>query len=391
MSTFAAFVAATPVAIAIYAYLIYPIALWVAGRMRGSRTPVQTKTDWPQVTITVPVYNAAASIRATLEGLLELDYEREKLQILVISDASDDGTDEIVNGFRDRGVELLRLPKRRGKTVAENTALAAARAEILVNVDSTILLARESLKNLVRVFDDPTIGVASGRDVSVGDSQTERTGAESGYVGYEMWVRDLETAVGSIVGASGCFYAARRSVHAKPLPPELSWDFASALNARAQGYRSVSVRDAICFVPRAARIRTELNRKVRTMARGLGTLFYYRTLMNPFAHGSFALMLISHKLLRWLPYLLAPLAYVALGYLATGSLIARVVLAVATAGILAGVVGIRRGNSELSRPLALAGFVVAVFWAGFLAWCAALRHAQLATWEPTARPEVGRV
>jgi hypothetical protein len=243
----------------------------------------------------------------------------------------------------------------------------------------------------VRVFDDPTIGVASGRDVSVGDSQAERTGAESGYVGYEMWVRELETAVGSIVGASGCFYAARRSVHAKPLPPELSWDFASALNARAQGYRSVSVRDAICFVPRAARIRTELNRKVRTMARGLGTLFYYRALMNPFAHGSFALMLISHKLLRWLPYLLAPLAYVALGYLAIESVIARILVALATAGILAGVVGIRRGNSELSRPLALAGFAVAVFWAGFLAWCAALRHAQLATWEPTVRPEVGRV
>ena len=388
MSAVAATLAFAPLAIALYAYAGYPILLWLGGKVRKKPSAVVPGTVWPSVTITVPVYNAETSIRSTLERILALQYERDKLQVLVVSDASTDRTDDIVRELRVRGVELLRLPERRGKTVAENTALAASRGEILVNVDSTILLEPASLKRLVRVFDDPTIGVASGRDVSLGDAAAEGTSAESGYVGYEMWIRDLETNTGSIVGASGCFYASRRSIHSKPLPPGLSWDFASALKARQQGFRSVSVRDAVCIVPRAAQIRTELNRKVRTMARGISTLFYFRELMNPLEHGGFAMMLISHKLLRWLPYLLAPLAYAALWLLALESNIARVVLAVTTAGLVAGWIGIRRGNAGVSRPLAMAGFVLAVFSAGFLAWITAFRQTQLATWEPTPRPEV---
>jgi glycosyltransferase involved in cell wall biosynthesis len=388
MFAFAAMLAAAPLVIALYAYIGYPAILWVAAKARRKSVAPAAATEWPHVTITVPVYNAASSIRSTLNGILDLDYDRGKLQILVISDGSTDETDEIVRGLKDRGVELLRLPERRGKTVAENTALAAARGQILVNVDSTILLTSMSLKRLVRAFDDPTVGVASGRDISTGEAGREGTRAESDYVGYEMWIRDLETKVGSIVGASGCFYGARRCIHSKPLPPELSWDFASALNARLQGYRSVSVNDAICIVPRAREIRSELTRKVRTMARGLGTLFYFRELMNPFTYGSFALMLISHKLLRWLPYLLAPVAYAALCYLAVQSVGARVILGIASAGLIAGFLGIRRGDSSPSKPIALAGFLVAVCWAGFLAWMAAFRNTQLAMWEPTRRPEV---
>jgi glycosyltransferase involved in cell wall biosynthesis len=383
-----AVLAAAPLLIGLYAYAGYPLILWIVGTVRPRRTSARENAHWPSVTITVPVYNAVSSIAATLESLLALEYPRDRFQILVISDASTDGTDDLVRAFADRGVELLRLPERRGKTTAENAALAASRGEILVNVDSTILLPSNSLKKLVRVFDDPTIGVASGRDVSVGDAANQGTHAESGYVGYEMWVRDLETRVGSIVGASGCFYGSRRHVHGKPLPQGLSWDFAAALVARKQGYRSVSVPEAICIVPRSAQIRTELRRKVRTMARGLSTLFYHRALMNPLRYGGFAFMVISHKLLRWVPYLLAPLAYVALCFLAVESVSARVVLGIISAGLLAGIVGIQHRDSAPARPVALAGFVVAVFYAGFLAWWAAIRQTQMATWEPTPRPEV---
>jgi len=122
------------------------------------------------------------------------------------------------------------------------------------------------------------------------------------------------------------------------------------------------------------------------MARGLRTLFYYRTLLNPFAHGVFAFMLASHKLLRWLPYLLAPTAYIALCVLALTNMPARVMLAVATTALLAGIVELRRANAGSSRPLAMAGFVIAAISAGFLAWWAAFRQSSLAIWEPTPRP-----
>jgi cellulose synthase/poly-beta-1,6-N-acetylglucosamine synthase-like glycosyltransferase len=387
MLAFAAMLVAAPLFIALYAYVGYPLILWIVASVRPRGSSARHSAEWPSVTITVPVYNALSTIGATLEALLQLDYPRDRFQILVISDASTDGTDDLVRGFAGRGVELLRMPERRGKTAGENAAVAASRGEILINVDSTILVPAESLKRLVRVFDDPTIGVASGRDVSVGDAANQGTLAESRYVGYEMWVRGLETRVGSIVGASGCFYGSRRHVHGRPLPIGLSWDFAAALVARMQGYRSVSVPSAVCMVPRSAQIRTELSRKVRTMARGISTLFYHRTLMNPLRYGGFAFMLISHKLLRWLPYLLAPIAYIALCFLAVESLSARLLLGLLSAGLLIGIAGIRQRTSAPAKPVALAGFIVAVFSAGFLAWCAAIRQTQMATWEPTRRPE----
>jgi glycosyltransferase involved in cell wall biosynthesis len=381
-------IAAAPLLTALYAYVAYPaIILTVVQRRPRANSAVQCD-DWPAVTITVPVYNAASTIRATLERLLEVDYPRDKLQLLVLSDASDDGTDDVVRQLADRGVELMRAPNRTGKTAAENAAIAVARGDIIVNVDATVVVPPGSLKRLIRSFDDPTVGVASGRDVSVGAADERDTGAESGYTSYEMWVRDLETRAGSIVGASGCFYGIRRRIRVSPLPPGLSWDFASTLVARQQGYRSVSVSDAVCIVPRTAEIRFELRRKARTMARGLSTLFYFRGLMNPFRYDRFALMLISHKLLRWVPYLLAPVAVLALGVLAARNNIAAVLLAIVAVGLLTGAAVIRYDRPIALKPLALAGFAVAAFSAGFLAWCDALSGTRLVTWEPTPRPTV---
>jgi cellulose synthase/poly-beta-1,6-N-acetylglucosamine synthase-like glycosyltransferase len=340
------------------------------------------------LTVTVPVYNAVSSIRATLERLLEVDYPRDRLQLLVLSDASHDGTDDVVKEFSGRGVELLRAPHRRGKTAAENAAVGVARGDIIVNVDATVIVPPGSLKPLIRAFDDPTVGVASGQDLSVGAADRQDPRAESGYTSYEMRVREFETQAGSIVGASGCFYGIRRRIRTSALPLGLSWDFASTLVARQQGYRSVSVPDAVCLVPRTTEIQTELRRKARTMGRGLSTLYYFRALMNPFAFGGFALMLISHKLLRWIPYLLAPIALLALALLATRSNVAAVILTIVVSGLLAGAVAIRYGTLMKSRPLALAGFAVAILSAGLLAWFDALRGARMATWDPTPRPTV---
>lgn len=375
---------AAPIVIACYAYAGYPVILALVAAGRPRRGSTAESLDWPFVTITVPVYNAVSSIRATLERLLEFDYPREKVQLLVISDASTDGTDDVVRDFRDRGVELMSMSTRLGKTTAENAAVALARGEIIVNVDATVLVPAGSLKPLVRVFDDPTIGVASSRDVSVGD-MNRSVGVESSYVGYEMWIRDLETRTGSIVGASGCFYAIRRSVHERPLPGDLSWDFASVLVAREQGYRSVSVPTALCVVPRTAQLRTEMKRKVRTMARGLKTLFYCRALMNPLRYGWFSFMLVSHKLLRWLPYLLAPVALGSLGALAAQSNVARALFGAVMIGLVIGCLGILRPASTTFRPVAVAGFVVAALSAGLMAWRDALGRTQMATWEPTPR------
>jgi cellulose synthase/poly-beta-1,6-N-acetylglucosamine synthase-like glycosyltransferase len=378
---------AIPLVLFAYAYLIYPVLLRLVATRRPHPKPVRDPPDWPSISICLPAYNEERSIRDTLEALLRIDYPADRRQILVVSDASTDGTDAIVREFAGRGVELLRLPARSGKTAAENAAAAHLRGDIVVNTDATIRIPPPSLKPLVRVFQDSTIGVASGRDVSVGRTDREANRGESGYVGYEMWLRSLETRVGSIVGASGCFYAIRRPLVNALFPEALSRDFASPLRAREFGYRTVSVDEAVCLVPRTVSLRSEFRRKIRTMARGLETLWYKRSLMNPFRYGLFAWMLMSHKLCRWLVHLTLPLAVIGLALLARESAFAAVLLVLAALITAVGTLALTQfENKRLPLPLAVAGFFVAVNVAALAAWWKALRGERNPIWEPTRRP-----
>lgn len=376
-----------PGVIFVYAYFLYPAVLWLWGRMSSPHAGPDDPVQWPFITVVVPAYNEEKSIRRTIESLLAIDYPAERRQLLIVSDASSDRTDDIVREYAARGVELLRMPERSGKTAAENAALQRLHGTIIVNTDATIRILPESLRPLIRVFQDPTVGVASGRDVSVGDITLEANSGESGYVGYEMWVRALETRVGSIVGASGCFYAIRRELHETLVPAALSRDFASALIAREHGLRAVSVDAAVCLVPRTTSLQREYRRKVRTMARGLETLWFKRHLLNPFRYGRFAWMLWSHKLARWLVFLVAPPALVALLLLAPQSGLAAGLALLFLLGIVLGVVAMRTPEGKkLPRPVALCGFVLASHVAGFIAWTKALRGELNPIWEPTRRP-----
>lgn len=385
---------AIPAALGLYAYVGYPLLLRAAaGAEDRARADAEggdgdEPAEWPTVSISLPAYNEEESIRETLEGLLALDYPADRLQILVVSDASTDRTDEIVREFEGRGVELLRLDRRTGKTGAENAAAKHLRGEIVVNTDATIGIPPGSLRPLVRAFRDPSVGVASGRDVSVAgrEEDAEIETGESGYVGYEMWVRALETRAGSIVGASGCLYAIRGELHRGAVPEGMSRDFAAALTAREHGYRAVSVQEAVCRVPRTASLRREHRRKARTMARGLATLAYKRHLLNPLRNGAFALMLFSHKLCRWLLPLALPLGLAGLILLAFRSPVALVLAAAAGAGIGLGAAGML-WPEERTRPriLAVFGYLLSANLAALMAWGRALQGVSSATWEPTRR------
>ena len=233
-------------------------------------------------------------------------------------------------------MELLRLPERRGKGAAETAATPHLTGEIVVNTDASIRIVPDTLKALIRHFSDRDVGLASGRDISVAPGVENGNKGESRYVGYEMAIRDLETRAGSIVGASGCFYAIRHHLHRIPLPFSLSRDFAAALHCREGGYRAVSVPEAVCYVPRVASLRREYGRKVRTITRGLQTLLHKRNLMNPFRYGLFAWMLFSHKVCRWLVPWAGVIALVGLALMAPTIPWARGALLVAVAGILLG-------------------------------------------------------
>jgi cellulose synthase/poly-beta-1,6-N-acetylglucosamine synthase-like glycosyltransferase len=385
MSTIPLVLIALPIAIFVWAYAAYPIVLWLASRFRAPLSSPADPSAWPLISITVPAYNEGARIRATIESLLAIDYPGDRRQILIVSDASTDDTDAIVGEFAAHGVELHRVAQRGGKTAAENSAASSLRGEIVINTDASIRIQPMSVKALVRAFDDPSIGVASGRDVSIGESAEGNRG-ESGYVGYEMWIRDLETQLGGIVGASGCFYATRPEIQGTVLPGELARDFASALIAKRHGLRAVSVREATCVVARTPSLRAETRRKARTMLRGLQTLGYGASLLNPFRYGAFSFALASHKLARWLVYPCIPLAVIGLTWLAFTSRFAQALLIAMLLGTGAGVAAMRwPAARRLPLPLAIAGFALASTLGGINAWLLAFRGERRPMWEPTSR------
>jgi cellulose synthase/poly-beta-1,6-N-acetylglucosamine synthase-like glycosyltransferase len=377
------------VLITAYTYVGYPAllaAIAALRRPRPRRADLTLAKAWPQISITVPVYNERGQIEGLLQSLLAIDYPRDRLQIVIVSDASDDGTDDVVRAHAAEGIELLRMPRRGGKTVAENAASAILRGEIVINTDASIRIHPAAVRRLVERFTDPSVGVASGRDVSVGASQADGNVGEAGYVGYEMWIRSLETRVDGIIGSSGCFYAIRTHLHRVPLPDSLSRDFASALIARDHGYRAVSVDDAICYVPRTPSPQREYRRKVRTITRGIETLWHLRRLLNPVRHGTFAWMLWSHKVCRWLVPWAAAAAGLSLVMLAPTQLWAAVLVAlVAASAVPAGIGWWRDGRREMPRWLAVPTFAWSGNIAAMHAGVRAMAGDQNPTWEPTRR------
>src|SRR5688500_16272218 len=132
MTTAGLILIAIPLALFAYAYLLYPAALWLLAGFRPRTAPPSDPPEWPAISISLPAYNEERSIRETIETLLAIDYPAERRQIVVISDASTDRTDDIVREFAGRGVELLRLPVRAGKTAAENAVVPHLRGDIVV-------------------------------------------------------------------------------------------------------------------------------------------------------------------------------------------------------------------------------------------------------------------
>ena len=387
-------VLAMAVGLFLYTYLGYPAVLKLLSLVRSRRSSSRQSAGGapgalPRISIVLPVYNEAAVIAATLERILAIDYPVDRRQILVISDASNDETDDIVTRYASRGVELLRVPRRSGKTAAENAARPLLTGAIVVNTDASVRIDSAAIQHLVAAFDDASVGVASARDVSVARLADEVNRGEGTYVGYEMWIRDLETAIDGIVGASGCLYAIRADLHMLPVPEDLSRDFAAALTAREQGFRAVSVPQALCYVPRGKSLHQEYRRKVRTITRGLATLTHKRKLLNPLRYGGFAWMLFSHKVCRWLvPWALVA-ALVALGALAVVTPWARPLLAIAgILSTLAAIGWLLPERSRLPRVLALPAYVVAGNVAVLNAWLRLFAGRRAPVWEPTRRDAI---
>jgi glycosyltransferase involved in cell wall biosynthesis len=280
----------------LYAYAGYPLLLWMM-TLYQKRTVAKTEIK-PSVSIIITAYNEEARIAEKIEETLKIRYEAVPLELLVASDCSNDGTDDIVRSYEGRGVRLIRAATRRGKEAAQRLAVDAAKGEILVFSDVATILPEDAVTNIVKSFADPTVGCVSSVDRFI--DQDGRMSGEGAYVRYEMFLRSLECRVNSLVGLSGSFFAARASVCQQAWSDDLQSDFNTVLNCVRMGARGVADSESVGYYKDILDERKEFERKVRTVLRGISVFMKSLSLVNPFRYPLFAWQLVSHKLCRWL-------------------------------------------------------------------------------------------
>ncbi len=285
------------VALVAFTYAGFPLVLLL--RALWKRRPIQKADITPSVTMLIVAHNEAGVIRERLDNALALDYPSHLLDILVASDGSDDGTDEIVAEYAARGVWLLSLP-RGGKIAALNAAVPHAQGDILVFSDANSMCAPSSLRALVRPFADTRVGGVAGRQVytSAGTFSSTANG-ECAYFSIDQKLKEWETAAGSITTATGALYGMRRSLF-ESIPDGVADDFLNSLRVVQRGYRMVYEPRAIVAEQVAASSAVEFRRKIRIIALGLRTLSFARELLDPGRYHFYSFQLLSHKVLRWM-------------------------------------------------------------------------------------------
>ena len=289
--------------IPVYVYAGYPALLWLASRCKRPHGQGDAGHE-PSVTLVISCYNEADVIARKLENSLALDYPANKLAILVVSDGSDDGTDNIVKAFADKGIRLIRQEGRLGKTMGLNLAVEAADSEIIVFSDANAMYDTQAIRYLVRHFSHQKVGYAVGAALYTDADTGASAHNENLYWRYELAIKTWESRLHSVVGGDGAIYAIRSRLW-QPLQQRDINDFVNPLQIIAQGYRGRFEPRAQCFEETAGSFDKEIARKERIVNRSIRGLMRVKSVMNPLKTGVFSSMVISHKLLRWLiPYFL---------------------------------------------------------------------------------------
>jgi cellulose synthase/poly-beta-1,6-N-acetylglucosamine synthase-like glycosyltransferase len=268
----------------------YPLA--AAGLARLRCREVRRADVTPSVTVIVPAHDEEKVIGRRLANLLALDYPAEALEIVIASDGSRDRTEEIVAGVAaaDRRVRLVRCP-RAGKVAALNRAARGAAGEVIAFSDANTTWARDALAKLVRSLADPTVGYVCGRLELEPSGGTNREGV---YWRYELWLREQESALGSITGGNGAIYAVRRDDYVED---RFGHDLGFPHLMVRRGLRAAYDPDAVAYEKPSRDLGDEYRRKVRMfvwdwqhvlegrMLEGVGPLYAFEV--------------VSHRLLRY--------------------------------------------------------------------------------------------
>lgn len=360
-----------------YSYLLYPLLLKL---FRPVPVNGGELSRMPSMTIVIAARNSESSIAAKLDDVKFQEYDRAKLDIIVVSDSSDDNTDAIVETYSGDGIRLLRMEPRQGKEAAQSYALSQSEGEVVVFTDVATRMSPGSLVAIAQALASPDIGAVSSEDEFDSDSGS----GEGAYVRYEMALRRLESERGGLCGLSGSFFAARRDV-CDNWRHDIPSDFAVAISCAQRKMRSISVPDVRGRYPDLHAKSDEFARKRRTILRGMWALAKNAEVLSIPKFGIFAFQIWSHKVMRWaVPWFMLSLACLT-------AVLWRENVLYAVAGILqlAGygmaLLAALFSRARQFRLLRLAYYFAQVNLAAAFAAVDLLRGRQVVMWEPSKR------
>jgi cellulose synthase/poly-beta-1,6-N-acetylglucosamine synthase-like glycosyltransferase len=277
-----------------WTHLLYPIFIAALARLRPR--PVRADDSFrPRVALVIAAYNEDDVIAAKLENALALEYPREQLRIVVASDASSDGTDEIVRGYADRGVELVRAP-RGGKVNAQNHAVRVLTdVDVVAFSDANCEWEPEALRRLVAPLADPRVAYVCGR---LRLRSPEGTNQEGAYWRYEIWLRARESLVKSVTGGNGSIYALRRERY-EEVDPRFGHDLSFPYLMVKRGYRAVYAPEAVALEKMTTDLSDEFRRKVRMFGHCWVLVLHGRMFGLRALGPLYWVEMISHRLLRY--------------------------------------------------------------------------------------------
>ena len=287
-----------------YAYLGFPAVvsfLAAMKRKKGERSAPDDRRGGPTqaVTIIIPAYNEENVIGTKIRNVLSSNYPRQFLDIIVVSDASKDRTDEIARTFENDGVRLIVQETRRGKTVGLNRAIELARGEVVVFTDANAIYPADAILKMSHYFDNPNVGLVTGYTKYTMTEDGNVTEATNAYTALERLVKRAESEWGCCVGADGAIFAMRKSLYRILMEDDIN-DFVIPLGVIDQGYQCVFAEDAFCSENSGKNLESEFRRQSRITNRTLRALWRNRHLLNPFRFPLFSFFLFSHKVVRFL-------------------------------------------------------------------------------------------
>lgn len=279
-------------ALVLYTYIGYPLALLAIGRRRPRRETQGPADTSPSVCLIISAFNEEKVIRHKIENSLAIAYAGP-LSIVVASDGSNDRTVAIAREYEDHGIHVHQSPLRRGKNTVLNEVVRERREDILVFTDGNSLLAEDAITRLTDRFRKPSIGCVVG-ELKYSHDVTSVAEGESLYWRYESMIKSLESRLESVLVANGAIFSIRREFF-RDLFPDVANDFQSPFDVANQGRGTVYEPRALAIEHSAELWEEEFGRKVRVVMRGITGFARLRGHM----HGLRLWQFISHKLIRW--------------------------------------------------------------------------------------------